>query len=358
MGLYDSVAMRVPVFWLWALVVLDVCFAGVAWEQNSPSPSGPPPVLARLERLQRHEDVCALVNRSGEYRLERRYAVKLEVFVGTLSPSQLQEFEQILNAVELRNISKKDVPHPMIVDTVDQFLIDVYRADDEQHLNFNSPDARKPFRAGIDPVLKWLDRIQKADHQKLGESSASHCMPAPVNTGPIPVAEPRPPTVPYLMLLMREHSRGWNVERNCAVIFPNGRYRREKSTQEYGTKIRLEAFEGSLSSTQVEELRTLLDATELKNMKHETYDRKLVHEGDMTVLAIPRQSTVQRLVFAHFFQAIGDRDKPGAYSGLQYGLDPDEHVLNPVREWLKENVEKQKLAPLPDSTPTNCDPER
>jgi len=175
------ITMLVLIFRLSGVVVLDLCIAVVALGQNSLNAYSPPPVLARLERLERHEDVCALVNRSGEYRLERRYAVKLEVFVGSLSPSQLQEFEQIIDAAELRNISRKDVPHPMIVDTVDQFLIDVYRADGEQHLNFNSADARKRFRAGTDPVLKWLDRVQKVEHKQLTESSASHCMPARTN---------------------------------------------------------------------------------------------------------------------------------------------------------------------------------
>ena len=183
-------------------------------------------------------------------------------------------------------------------------------------------------------------------------------MPAPISH-PVPASDAsRPPSVPYLMALGTDHYRGGKVERNCVVVYPDGRYRREKSNQEYGAKLRLQAFEGSLNSTQVAELRTLLDAAELKNMKHETYSKAAVQEADSTLLAVPRQSTVQRLRFAHYFQVRGKRDKPGGYSGMQYGLDPDEHVLNPVREWLKNNVDKQKVAPLPDSSPTNCDPER
>src|SRR5437870_5546208 len=73
---------------------------------------GPPGVLARLERLQRHEDVCILVNRSGAYRLERRYAAKQQVFAGVLSGLQLDEFRTILDKDELRNISRNDVPRP------------------------------------------------------------------------------------------------------------------------------------------------------------------------------------------------------------------------------------------------------
>jgi hypothetical protein len=351
--------MRVSMRQLLAFVLLDACFGAVAWAQNSPYPYSPPPVLARLERLQRQQDICALVNRSGDYRLERRYAAKIEVFVGSLSPSELQEFEQNLNAADLRNISRNDVPQPMILDAVDQFLIDVYRTDGEQHLNFNSPDARKRFRSGIDPVLKWLDRIQKSEHTQLGESSASHCMPALTNADPEPTSEAgRRSAVPYLMLLGRDYYRGWQVESNCVVVYPDGRYRREKSSQEYLGKIRLQAVEGSLNSTQVGELRTLFDAAELQNMKHDTHRNVASQEADVTWLEVPRQSAVQRLRFAHYFQVRGDRDKPGGYSGLQYGVEPDEHVLNPVREWLKNNVDKQKLAPVHDSTPTNCEPGR
>jgi hypothetical protein len=215
-------------------------------------------VLARLERLQRHEDVCALVTRSGEYHLERRYAAKLEVFVGSLSQSQLQEFEQITDTAELRNISSKDVPHPMFVDGIDQLLIDVHRSDGEQHLNFNSSEARKRFRAGTEPVLKWLDRIQKSEHKQLAESSASHCMPDRISQDMAQVSDvDSPPSVPFLMALVTSYVREEEANRNCVVIYPEGRYRREKSTQAYGGNVRLHAFEGSLNSTQVAELRAL-----------------------------------------------------------------------------------------------------
>jgi hypothetical protein len=181
----------------------------------------------------------------------------------------------------------------------------------------------------------------------------------PANHGPVLASEAeRPSSVPYLMVLGRDYYRGGKVERNCVVVYPDGRYRREKSSQEYLGKIRLQAVEGSLNSIQVGELRALLDAVELQNMKHETRRNAVVQEADMTWLDVSRQSTVQHLKFAHYFQVRGDRDKPGGYSGLQYGVDPDEHVLNPVREWFKNNVDHQKLTSVHDSTPTNCGPER
>jgi hypothetical protein len=352
--------MRAIVFRLPTLIILNICFAVGACGQNSQRPYAPPPVLARLERLQTHEDVCALVNRSGEYRLERRYAVKLEVFVGSLSPSQLQEFEQIIDTAELRNISRKDVPHPMIVDTVDQFLVDVYRTDGEQHLSFNSPNARKPFRAGTDPVLKWLERIQKAEHKRLTESRASHCMPDQINQDhPVlsSVVIP-PPPVPYLMILATDHFRENKAERNSVIVYPDGHYCRENSTQAYGAQPRLQALEGSLNSTQLAELHTLLDAAELKNLKHEASCKLAFGEGDFTVLTVPRQFTVQRVTFDHCFNVLGNRDKPGGYSGMQYVVTPEERVLDPIREWLKTNLENQTLASRSASAPVSCDPDR
>jgi hypothetical protein len=158
------------------------------------------------------------------------------------------------------------------------------------------------------------------------------------------------------MALMTSYFREEKANRNCVVIYPDGRYRREKSTQAHGGNVRLQAFEGSLNSTQVAELRALLDAAELKNLKLEASCKQAFGEGDFTSLSIPRQLSVQRLRFDHCFQVLGNRDKPGGYSGTQYVVAPEEHVLNPVREWLKNNVDKQNLPLLPDPTPTNCNP--
>lgn len=189
----------------------------------------PPPVLARLERLRQHEDVCALIERTGNYRLERRYAAKLEVFDGSLSPPELEEFNRIVNNNELRNISRNDVPRPMIVDTIDSFLIDVYRIDGEQHLKFNSPDARKQFRSGTDPLLKWLDNLPKLQHSQVADSKPSHCMPPPLRQAVKPGNEANPANSDaYLVALMNDHFRAGKVERNCVIIYANGGYRREK----------------------------------------------------------------------------------------------------------------------------------
>lgn len=154
---------------------LPLLFALQLAAQQSRDLYTPPPVLARLERLQQHEDVCALIQRTGTYRLERRYAAKLEVFDGNLSPKELEEFNRILNSDELRNISRNDVPRPMIMDTIDSFLIDAYRTDGEQPLNFNSPDARKRFRSGTDPILKWFSNLPKLQHTEAADSKPSHC---------------------------------------------------------------------------------------------------------------------------------------------------------------------------------------
>ena len=336
------------------VVLTSMCMVG----QDSGHLYTPPPVLARLERLQRHEDVCALIERTGVYRLERRYAAKLEVYDGSLGPTALEEFNQILDATELRKISRNDIPRPMIVDTVDTFLIDIYRMDGEQHLNFNSPDARKNFRSGTEPLLKWLDKLPKFQHQQIAESKASHCMPPPLNQElKAGVEENQTKLDTYLMTLVRDYFRGGKVERNCVIVYVDGWYRREKSSQEYLDGIQARAFEGSLTENQLTQLRALLDASDLKNMKHEADVRVFSAEGDATSLAVPRDSTVQRLKFIHAFQVLGNRDKPGGYSGTQYALDSDERVLDPLRNWLKNNIDNQNANEVTGSAPTNCEPE-
>jgi hypothetical protein len=328
--------------------------------QDSENSYTPPPALARLERLQRHEDVCALIDRTGAYRLERRYAAKLEVFDGSLDPGELNEFNRILDTPELRNISRKDIPFPMIVDSIDKLLVDIYRPDGEQHLNFNSPDARRNFRRATDPVLKWLDKLPKLQHQQIDQSNASHCMPGPLRQEPKPGVEgnrTRPRA--YVVALNKDNFGHGRVERNCVIVYADGRYRRERNTQEYMGRIQAHAFEGSITGEQLTELRALLDAPELKGMeqKQKAEAKVFSAEADATSLAVPRDSTVQRLRFSHAFQVLGNRDKPGGYSGTQYILDPDERVLDPLRDWLKSNLDNQDATAVTLTSPTNCEPE-
>jgi hypothetical protein len=337
-------------------LLLFVVIARSLTAQNAPAPNTPPPVLARLERLQQHEDVCTLIARDGNYRLERRYATKLEVFVGSLLPVELEELNRILDGTDLQNISSNDVQRPMIMDTIDSFLIDVYRAGGELHLTFSSPDARKRFRSGIDPLLKWLERLPKLQHVQLTASGASHCMPAPLRSDLKTTSQENSPQPTYLLSLVNDYFRVERVERNCVIVYANGKYRQEKTKQEYMGKIQLHAFEGSLSSDQIEQLRELLDVAVLKNMKHDTEPKAFSSEADATLLTIPRGSAIQRLKFSHAFQVVGNRDMPGGYSGMQYVVDSDERVLDPLRAWLKTHIVENNARVSEGASPTNCEP--
>lgn len=338
---------------------LPLLFALHLAAQQSRDLYTPPPVLARLERLQQHEDVCALIERTGNYRLERRYAARLDIFDGSLSVPELEEFNRILNDDALRNISRNDVPRPMIMDTIDSFLIDVYRSDGEQHLNFNSPDARKRFRSGTDPLLKWLSNLPKLQHTEASDVKPTHCMPSPLRQDVKPGSQANAiNSGTYLLALLSDHFREEKVERNCVIIYGNGRYRREESKQEYMGKIQLRAFDGLLNQEQTTQLRVLLDAPDLKNLKHGTEPKAYASEVDATLLTVPRGLIVQQIKFAHAFQVVGNRDKPGGYSGTQYVVDPDERALDPLLHWLKNNIDNRSGTSSNDVLPTNCEPSR
>jgi hypothetical protein len=55
------------------------------------------------------------------------------------------------------------------------------------------------------------------------------------------------------------------VEATCIVVYPSGRYRMEKNTQCYHDKLKLRAFEDSLSEMDLKQLQELLDRPELKS---------------------------------------------------------------------------------------------
>ena len=123
-----------------------------AAQSSSPAAEPLPSVLTRLQRVREHEDVCVLVSRDGQYRLERRLPQETRVYVGSLSPSELQGLATILNADELRKISPTEVYQPLMHDTRDLFLIDIFRGEGQQHLQFSAPESREPFHGALEPV--------------------------------------------------------------------------------------------------------------------------------------------------------------------------------------------------------------
>jgi len=220
--------------------------------------------LTRVQHVWNDEDVCALVNTDGGYRLERRFPRQTRVYVGTVTPQQLQELNAILNVEALKEIYQQNIQQSLIGDSLNMLLIDVFRPEGSQHLRFMDSASMKPFRAAVDPVLDWLDRFKKTDHTEISPESASHCAPG----GVVELEDLVLGRTSYLMILRSSHVWQRRVESSCVLMHPDGRYRREKRVQEYSGKVKAQASSGRLSDEQQQQLQGLLKSEELLKLEH------------------------------------------------------------------------------------------
>lgn len=342
----QSAAVRHPLLFI-CVVALVLAAAAASAQTGNPTAPG---FLTRLQRVRDHEDVCVLVARDGNYRLERRFLNETHVYVGVLPYADLQGLETVLNNDRLRNISPQEIPRTLVHDSRDLVLVDIYRKEITQHLSFPGGDSRKPFRDAVDPVLERLADIEKADHTEISESSASHCLPA---GSLVPQASPSS----FLMILARTRVSNGLADASCVIIYRNGRYRKERKTQPFGLearKMKLQVGSGQIEPSSISRLETLLDSEPLASLRHDAIQPHWSRESEITELLIPRPSGAQQLHFSNEFGIPGDPLEAGGASGMTAQLDPQERAIEPIRSWLKKNVEHTKLAETPTTEATNC----
>jgi len=232
-----------------------LCTAAPA--QVSPAPDDASSFLVRMERLREAEDDCVLVNRNGQYRFERTYQAKIEVYVGSLGYSEFMKLQNLLETDQLRSLSQKQIHPPLMSDSFDSFVLDIFRGNQMQHLFFSNHEGRQPFHDSLDPVLAWLDSLNKMDHTRIGDSAASRCsggreiLAADALTRP--VVQIRLPS--YVLRLQSDRIYGGLAEYSCVLVYGDGKYRLEKSTQQFRSTPQVRAFEASLTDLQVAELR-------------------------------------------------------------------------------------------------------
>ena len=342
-----------------------------AFGEDSASPASPT-YLLRMERGTRAENVCILVRGDGQFHLERTAPNRSRIYEGSFPASSLQELQQMLDTGELQKLSQDQISVELVSEDLDQMLLAIRRPEHWQKLSFPTARTRKPFRNSLDPLVKWLDRV-KQQPQEVGNATPSRCMPPAEATAgqTVQSSTKQSPANPYVMRMIVDYmstqtlSRNGaptptaataideKIERTCVVVYRTGRYRLEKSKQEFGGKMRGEVFRDSLSEAQLQDLERILDAPELKGLHHPTAQAGVtVREGETTDLFIPRGEETQRLMFATYFgartQGLGMRDQ------TRINVDEEVQLLRPLRKWLKQNVEEKKVPPAKDVPPTNC----
>jgi hypothetical protein len=338
-----------------ASVALASCALGQAQAQQ---------ILLRMERVQMGEAVCVLVQDDGNYRLEKLYRAKTDMYAGTVEAERLDQLRLLLRDDKLRKLSEGDISRRLMTDTVDSLELSIWRDRGWQNLDFFSPADRRPFKESIDPLLKWFqDVVKKRPSAALVGGTPTRCLPASSATLSAEVKTPHPvPVSPtshfepgYLFRFQSTEFHAGVAERKCVVVFSDGTYRWEERTENFAGRKRGRAGTGDVDGTALQELKQVLDSPDLKNAADGTAPHVLAQNWQGAVLDVPRDNDVQHVRLDSAFNTHGNPREAGGMSNLGYQVN-SQKVLDPLKHWMKQHTSKHDGAV--EDMGSNCDPGR
>lgn len=348
----------------------------------SQTPSTESPYLMRIEHQTRQENVCMLVLKNNRYHLERTSGGRAQVYEGELPATTIAELNPLLSADKLAELTQNQIESGTAGDEIDQTMLTVPRTNGWQTLVFPNSKSRKPFKAEMDPLLKWLDR-NKIQQNPIGNAAATRCVPPQNAAAAKGLAAPNASN-PYVVRIVVDHyepagtgttlslNKGtasesvggvtashamdvnsFKITRTCAVVYQNGRYRFEKSVRDSGILTKSEVFRENLSKAQMDELQQILDNPKLVALPSNVAPANLGREGDLISLAVARDKSVQSLGFA----SSGPRPASASLQdAATVALSTNIGLTNPIRKWVKQNLEDVRAAPAKDVPMTTCIP--
>lgn len=315
--------------------------------------------LLRVERLQPGQAVCVLIEDSGSYRLEKLFRAKSEMYNGVVDSNRVEQLRSILSQNPLPTLSQQGVNNQRVTDTLDTIQLAIWRNRGWQELTFGSPESRKPFRASLDPLLRWFEELAKTHPMSTRvEGTPTRCIPASSaqviragssdsshqdNGSPEAATPVSSPNVPphYLFRLFSSHMYAGEADTTCTIVFEDGAFHKEHSEESLQSSRRNSIAEGKLDGSSVQELKTILDSTDLKNIpgSSELGNSRFAGEATVTVLTVPRENSKQTLYFSNRFNTVSAPNEVGGRSNMNYRLT-DEKLLEPLQSWSKRNTNK------------------
>ena len=337
------------------------------------------PYLLRIQRDTSGLRTCILLQRSGDYHLERTTSDATDVFESVLSQDELHGVRERLDVEQLRNLSKRDIAISLMVIPYDELQINIFRGDHWQDLLFPDAGSQKPFAASLVPLVKWFESLPKKPYQKLTEdegrnncltpkkielkvrgpgsaagtnqqapsSNASDSAPKLTNPGASDAPAP-PPQGTFLMRFESDEFAGTQAEMQCVLIYSDGRFHTEKSSQQSGSEIKSQVYEGSIDSANLRTLQQLLDDPSLKKMEQTSHKgAQLMLQGKVTSLTIFRgKDQAQHLLFADEARATG--------AGRSSVSASNNNVIRPLEKWIKAEILSIKSPTANGVTPNRC----
>ncbi len=107
-----------------------------------------------------------------------------------------------------------------------------------------------------------------------------------LQSGGVQLSLEAPPGTASLLTWSKDHFAARLAERSCIIVYADGRYRMEKSSQRFLESMTTHAFEGTLSSAQITDLHKILDSPELANLRHNLDQTRPASEVEVTRLVI------------------------------------------------------------------------
>ena len=352
----------------------------LAQPQNQAAPADRQPYLLRIGRIEYQVRACVLLKRDGNYHLEHDSGDKAEVFEGTLSAAELERLQGFLDDERLQKLSREQIVQPLAAEDPEKWQFNIFRGDHWQDLPFESGDSMRPFHEFLAPVIDWFNDLHKEPHQTIPENEGkTNCLPPRKIAFSVRHEEPTPaagtgakaetsgtasapqPAPAYVMRLINQYGDRGEIDSVCSIVYPDGSYRLERSSQDWGGKMRTKVYEAKLKDKEFERIRRLLEDPKLKAIvSKEPPDELLQHfetgggrnVPDMfgfTLAWIPRTDTVQGLTILHGVWV------PSAIGSHNIISSQNETRVRPLEHWVRA-LPAGNSQLLKDGVPNKCAP--
>jgi hypothetical protein len=305
-----------------------VFFISIAWcgarAQTPIVPIEQQPYLVRVGRAEYRNRSCVLLKSNGEYHMERDSGEKAEVFEGELSPSDLARLQGWLDDERMQKLSPEQILQPLMAQEPESWQFNIFRGDHWQNLPFHSGESMKPYHDVLAPLVDWFNNLHNAPHRTVPEDEGkTNCLPprkiafasrpeeASETARPPAAGAPKAPAPTYVMRLIDQYHDRSEIESVCAVVYLDGSYQLERSSQDWSGRMKTKVYRAGLKAKDLEHLQTLVDDPKLKTVVTEETPDELLRSfetGDakgkpammgFTLAWIPRGVTVQSLTFLH-----------------------------------------------------------
>ena len=377
------------------LFVLSASLFQALAQTSMPGTQESPSYLLRLERTKVGKDVCVLLQKNGQYHLEHHTAKERRIYEGTLNSDELRTISQIITGNQLSNLKQAQIPESMVhYGGYDVILLAVFRTGGWQQLRFVNEDARVPFRDSLDPLLRWLDVLQKRKEPEVSDGRpSSDCQPLKELSSP--EQRPSPNALPepngpasqtdsddstsdesgpgarmvlsrnqnnYIFRMEETKEQSGSIVSTCAIVSASGSYHwvREFKVRG-GAKGESRVLDGTLSQPALASIHAILDTPDIKAERSVEAQfgktaRQIVllfrDEAFLLSLTIPREGEIQNITSWRTARS-------SLYNFPNSGLPKDhgEKLLQPFRDWLKANMNDKRAERSTNPMNTRCLPE-